>query len=604
MAESKYTAPNDFRAFCEMLGETETSMCHHGIPGQRWGVRRFQDKTGKLTSLGRKRYGYGEAKEMNKENKQDNAKTKAMTDKFEFNKEYTLRDPLVKKAIANAKKFDENRNRTYDMHVGESQTRKEMLASIGVAPIVGASAGAYVSGLNPIAIGASAIGTTAVHAGVVGSLITKAAVANHKLNKTVKQIDANTNIDKATGLKLKNKTLSPDQDMAIINPAFKNLSENTKSNCLVCTTTYALRRQGYDVIANGANEGYDRTTILQAFPKTSMKIIKPGRVPFSKEGQKEFIEKLGIPEGGYGNIGVNWKVGGGHSMIYSVENGKPVIRDCQTNESFKGTAINKILSNSTGDVTVMRLDNAKPDIKYMKKAGLINPAGQAFDVSETPNVSAPTTTSNRVSEEKHGDTGIISALNKFQQKKEVAYAINRVAKQQMKLIKKVPNKAYGAEQFGFENDFTISNAAILDGKLKALYKTNTKTKSGNDVMVVVGADASSNDSNLRDITTHTQSASQIVKNEASVTSQAKKAIANAKDDYAREYYSKSDLQNMAKSLKINRIEVNNGTEHPNVIFEAMSNPKDGYTELFDCSFRTLPNGKVILVDTRTGRDWF
>lgn len=33
-------------------------LMHHGIKGQRWGVRRFQDMAGSLTEEGRKRYGY------------------------------------------------------------------------------------------------------------------------------------------------------------------------------------------------------------------------------------------------------------------------------------------------------------------------------------------------------------------------------------------------------------------------------------------------------------------------------------------------------------------------------------------------------------------
>ena len=35
---------------------------HHGIKGQKWGIRRFQNKDGSLTATGRKRYGIDDLK--------------------------------------------------------------------------------------------------------------------------------------------------------------------------------------------------------------------------------------------------------------------------------------------------------------------------------------------------------------------------------------------------------------------------------------------------------------------------------------------------------------------------------------------------------------
>lgn len=35
----------------------ESYLMHHGIKGQRWGVRRYQNPDGTLTAEGRRRYG-------------------------------------------------------------------------------------------------------------------------------------------------------------------------------------------------------------------------------------------------------------------------------------------------------------------------------------------------------------------------------------------------------------------------------------------------------------------------------------------------------------------------------------------------------------------
>lgn len=38
------------------MGWYNEELCHHGIKGQRWGVRRFQNADGSLTPAGKKRY--------------------------------------------------------------------------------------------------------------------------------------------------------------------------------------------------------------------------------------------------------------------------------------------------------------------------------------------------------------------------------------------------------------------------------------------------------------------------------------------------------------------------------------------------------------------
>lgn len=49
---------------------------HHGIIGQRWGVRRFQNPDGSLTAAGRKRYGTVEALEAHQKAKSEKKQAK------------------------------------------------------------------------------------------------------------------------------------------------------------------------------------------------------------------------------------------------------------------------------------------------------------------------------------------------------------------------------------------------------------------------------------------------------------------------------------------------------------------------------------------------
>ena len=76
---------------------------HHGIKGQKWGVRRYQNPDGSYTAAGRDRYGVGEAKQ-----KLKNAKT-AYNKSFNnaYNKAIAAYSPFKKHREANQKRWED-----------------------------------------------------------------------------------------------------------------------------------------------------------------------------------------------------------------------------------------------------------------------------------------------------------------------------------------------------------------------------------------------------------------------------------------------------------------------------------------------------------------
>lgn len=73
--------------------DSNTYLAHHGIKGQKWGVRRYQNSDGTLTDEGRRRLGYGEPKKSLKQKlaERKQAKEKTPEEKRAELKEY-LRD--------------------------------------------------------------------------------------------------------------------------------------------------------------------------------------------------------------------------------------------------------------------------------------------------------------------------------------------------------------------------------------------------------------------------------------------------------------------------------------------------------------------------------
>lgn len=85
------------------MSYNEQTLAHHGIKGQKWGVRRFQKKDGSLTSAGKKRYKSGD--HMDDNDRTDSATTRrvkkdynSMSD-LEFRSKYQTSKETYRKRV-------------------------------------------------------------------------------------------------------------------------------------------------------------------------------------------------------------------------------------------------------------------------------------------------------------------------------------------------------------------------------------------------------------------------------------------------------------------------------------------------------------------------
>lgn len=294
----------EYYANLEMARRKQEELFHHGIIGQKWGVRRFQEKDGSYTQAGRERYGYGPARE----NKGDK--------------------------------------------VG---------IIIPVTPGIAAGIMATAAGIN-----------------LVG--FTYDAIHNAKVSHDIKKWEAHRQTEKTdpeTGLKLKdNSDASVEDDMKMVNREYGygtfargmwdytvKKAQGSTENCMLCTTALDLKRRGYDVKAGKAPDGY--------YASDLKKWYKEGR-DVTKAKFNSLIDQLNKePEGSYGNIMVYWDTGGGHSMFYRIENGKPVIYDAQSNKKQSISTISRHINYRTDGHCFLRTDDLTPDYKYLKEKGLI-----------------------------------------------------------------------------------------------------------------------------------------------------------------------------------------------------------------------------------------
>lgn len=317
----------------------EPYLSHHGILGQKWGVRRFQNVDRTWTAAGKERYGNPKANHKSHQIKND-----------------TIYGAAQKVIAKNA-----NVKLTEIDHQQEGDT-KVNLAKLGL------NVALDIITLNPVG--------AAIDAGkVVG-----AATANVKAKKAERRKEK-SEIDPETGLHLKNKETSADEDVKMVNPGYRNFNTNTKNNCVLCSTAMELRRRGYEVTAGKAARGYTEAEYTKFFKgakeenyRRDTKTQATGTdIMFShKTGQaiNDWAEPriLKQGDGARGYLNVRWGMGGGHSMTYEVQNGKVVVYDAQ---SGKKKSLRSI-ANASVDMGFVRLDDKEPNWNEIKKAGAVN----------------------------------------------------------------------------------------------------------------------------------------------------------------------------------------------------------------------------------------
>ena len=313
-------------------------ICHHGIKGQKWGVRRFQNEDGTLTPEGKERYYKGDGQP------------------GFFEKQRIKKAELADRITSNFEKEDltniVDRNKSK-----ETKVRVEDIATDIALTII--------NPLNAAYLAADGIGAIA---------------AKVKTNNYFKKRPEKSELDSETGLYMKKEGSYTDkQDIAAINPGYLDLTQNTKSNCMLCSTTYDMRKRGYDVTAQLDSEGYSFPDLKRWYPKAELKT----NTRYDENGhvlkQKEYVQKsinnlLSQGEGARGNIMLWFGHGCGHSIAYEIKDGKLMFIDGQSGQVYKqgkSSALNTSTPESFLNKTLVnsyaRLDNIDPDIEKIIK---------------------------------------------------------------------------------------------------------------------------------------------------------------------------------------------------------------------------------------------
>ena len=215
-------------------------LAHHGVKGQKWGVRRYQNDDGSLTDAGRKHYGYGDGRRT--------SSIEVVSESRKKSSGYSEEEPKEEK-----KKF--------------KLTNKQK---------------------RNIAIGI----------GIAGACL--AAYGFYKYKK-VNDVSDNPLFDPETGLLKKatngNSSDNMIDDIKAVNPNLDNLDSSLKrslygNNCAKCSAAYEMRRRGFDVEAGRRNNNVQTTDeVMKYFINAERKYADVSEIDLDAQGVGPIVRR-------------------------------------------------------------------------------------------------------------------------------------------------------------------------------------------------------------------------------------------------------------------------------------------------------------------------